>query len=482
VNRFNPSNWPIVGKVPLVVALLMSIVSAIVSNQVLTRMAQAQGEQLKQLASAYLDGLSSALTPAVLRQDVWEIFDQLDRSQSQYASLKVKWSLVAGQNDQVLAASDPIRFPIGSVVPTVTAQAAAPDQLSIDENNEVVRFSRELLFQERSIGLLVAEADVTELLAERQRVFWTLVWTNLLLTLGLAATGYFLVRRMIKPLRLLTDQFVAGQELGLKPLAETDVDGQTHEFRQLFNGYNKLVRAVAEREELSVKLAEEEKVASLGRLASGMAHEINNPLGGMFNALDAMRRHGDKPTVRETSIRLLDGGLSGIRDLVRSTLATYRSDQQLRTLTATDLDDLRLLVKPEAKRKKLHLKWEVETFENLNVPVSATRDAALNLLLNACAASEEGGLVGFHAHADQGELKLEISDTGPGLADHVREYIQRDGAGAVPLDRRSGLGLWIVKRLCDEMQASLSVGSTGPSGTTLKIAIPLNGASSQHAL
>ena len=480
--RFSPTNWPIVVRVPLVVALLMSFVSAIVSNQVLTRTAQAQAEQLKELASAYLDGLSSALAPAVLRQDVWEIFDQLDRSQSQYASLKVKWSLVAGQNNQVLAASDPVLFPIGSAVPTLTTQAATPDQLNFDDGDEVVRFSRELLFQEKSIGLLVAEADVTELLAERQRVFWTLIWTNLLLTLGLAAAGYVLIRRMIRPLRLLADQFVVGQEAGLKPLSSADVESQTDEFKQLFKGYNKLVQVVAEREELSVKLAEEEKVASLGRLASGMAHEINNPLGGMFNALDAIKRHGDKSSVRETSIRLLEGGLSGIRDLVRSTLATYRSDRQIRKLKMADLDDLRLLVKPEAKRKKLQLKWEIEAFESLSVPVSAARDAALNLLLNACAVSHEGGAIGFLARANDIELVLEVSDSGPGLEDHIREYIQREGAGAVPLDKRSGLGLWIVKRLCDEMKASLLVISTGESGTALRVVIPLNGVSSQHAI
>lgn len=56
------------------------------------------------------------------------------------------------------------------------------------------------------------------------------------------------------------------------------------EFAQLFKSYNSLVRSIRDREELSRRLAEEKRLSSLGRLASALAHEINNPLGGLFNA------------------------------------------------------------------------------------------------------------------------------------------------------------------------------------------------------
>ena len=112
--------------------------------------------------------------------------------------------------------------------------------------------------------------------------------------------------------------------------------------------------------------------------------------------------------------------IDGIRDLVRSTLASYRADQRPRDLTMADLDDLRLLVKPEAKRKRLKLEWKNEIAEAVHVPAVPVRDAVLNLLLNACASSAEDGSVKFHARIESGALIVDVSDQGAGLPAHVR--------------------------------------------------------------
>ncbi|MDO8353663.1 MAG: HAMP domain-containing sensor histidine kinase, partial [Aestuariivirga sp.] len=452
--------------------VLMFAVSAIVSNRVLARLEDSQEQNLQQLASAYLDGLSASLIPSVSRADVWEVFDTLDRSRERYKGLNVRWTIVTNAEGKILAASDPAKYPSDTVADQTTlAHFSGGKEVTLDAGNATAFLMRPLSYQDREIGKIYAEAHIGTLLQERRDVFRTLLITNLLLTLLLATVGYLAIRRMIRPVRIMSFHLDQASQGKIELIPGSVVTRQSSEFRRLFSRYNILSQAVSEREFLAVQLAEEEKVASLGRLASGMAHEINNPLGGMFNALDALKKHGTREQVRMTSIRLLEQGLTGIRDLVRSTLASYRADQRPRDLTMVDLDDLRLLVKPEAKRKRLKLEWKNEITEAVHVPAVPVRDAVLNLLLNACASSAEDGSVKFHARIESGALIVDVTDKGSGLPAHIREYLERDGAGSVPLDKRSGLGLWIVKRLCDEMNGKLIVVKSSAMGTTIRLVV-----------
>ena len=88
----------------------MLAVSAVITNRVLARLGDNQEQNLEQLASAYLDGLSASLIPSVFREDVWEVFDTLDRSRERYKGLNVKWTIVTNADGKILAASDPTEF------------------------------------------------------------------------------------------------------------------------------------------------------------------------------------------------------------------------------------------------------------------------------------------------------------------------------------------------------------------------------------
>ena len=98
---------PMAVKIPLVVTVFMAAVAAFVSERVLTRFQEAQTKHLGDLAAIYLDGLASSLVDPVVREDVWEAFDIVDRARQTHAGLKLTETVVALADGRVLASSDP---------------------------------------------------------------------------------------------------------------------------------------------------------------------------------------------------------------------------------------------------------------------------------------------------------------------------------------------------------------------------------------
>ncbi|MEQ1524018.1 MAG: sensor histidine kinase, partial [Aestuariivirga sp.] len=205
VSRLNPLTWPLSFKVPLLVAVLMFTVSAIITNRVLARLEENQEQHLEQLASAYLDGLSASLIPSVFRGDVWEVFDTLDRSRERYRGLNVRWTIVTNAEGKILAASDPAKFPSDTVAEKeVLAHFTDDREVILNEDKATAFLLRPLPYQDREIGKIYAEADIGALLQERSDVLRTLLITNLLLTLVLAIVGYLAVLRMMRPVRIMS--------------------------------------------------------------------------------------------------------------------------------------------------------------------------------------------------------------------------------------------------------------------------------------
>ena len=203
-----------------------------------------------------------------------------------------------------------------------------------------------------------------------------------------------------------------------------------------------------------------------------MAHEINNPLGGLFNALDTLKEHGERSEVRRRTIGLIERGLRGIRDVVRTALVTYRVDRDTGVLKAADVDDLKLLIEPEIRRKTLTIHWANGGYDDLSIPPSGVRQVILNLRLNACQAAPLGGEVSFQARVEGPFFILTVGDTGPGLPHIAREVLlARDDK--VPMARGTGLGLWMVRRLVNELRGAIAVTASKPAGTSIRVTIPL---------
>lgn len=463
---------PLTLRVPVVVAGLMILVSVIVSERALSRFDATQARHFVELGNAYLDGLTPALVPAVVREDAWEVFDVLDRSRGLYRGLELIETVVVSSDGRVIAASDPRQTPVGSffyIKPNV-ADATASTRLVV--KGEVAHFQRELLQRGIPVGILHASVATNALKAERDAILWALILGNAAVTIGLSVLGYIAIRRMVLPLRTLSQRFATGSA---RPFAPTDMP-HDNETAQLYEGYNRLLISLESRERLTRRLAEKERLAAMGQLASGMAHEINNPLGGLTTALETLETHGNQPEIRNRIVSLLRRGLEDIGRVVRSTLAAHRGATDTRALTSTDLDDLRVLMTPEINLRGQTLGWNAQFDTLINVPAGPVRQALLNLLLNASHASPPGGAIHFKAETEAGLLNLTVEDSGPGMPEVLAVYLSTDSNGEAPTRSGPHLGLWLVRSISNEINARVEVSRSALGGTRIEMYVPVGGA------
>ncbi|NJO31960.1 MAG: HAMP domain-containing histidine kinase [Rhodospirillales bacterium] len=394
--RLITSRIPLTIQVPLIVVALTILVAVVISQVVLQRLAKEQSASLASLSSAFMDGLTTAVTPGLLTRDSWETFDALDRARQQYEAVHAVFNVVLLPSGEVLAASDPTRFPIGSALPADLMERVLDSAgLVIDEDQGRAWLARGVVQEGFKIGTVLSEMDISSLLEVRREVLITLLLVNSGLTIVFGAGGYLLVRRMIVPVSTIGEKLSAAAQGRLDPIDDRVIDVSSREHAALYKQFNAMVRAQAEREAMAAELAKQEQLAMLGRLASSMAHEVNNPLGGLMNAVDTLDAHGDEPTTRHRVIDLLRRGLRGIQQVVRAALVTYKTEHHARHLTHADLQDLRFLIQHETGAKKLQLDWSNELPDVLEVDASPIRQIVLNLLLNACHASPEGAIVTF---------------------------------------------------------------------------------------
>lgn len=436
--------WPITIRVAVATAVLMVLLGLAASQQVLSTLGRLQDARLQEYARLHVEGLAVALGPFALHKDVWEVYDTLDRARANASGERILFTVVADDRGRVLAATDPARAPVDSEVAAFAQDAVPVGEVTASNGNSVVRVMAPLSVQGRDVGQIVTELDVSDLVAQRRNAALALLAGNALATLILVLAGYFVMARMLKPVELLAHHM--GEAGGTPhPIPEAAIPRSDSVLTRLLRNFNDMAGAIDARTVAERRLAERERFVSLGRLSSSLAHEINNPLGGLLNATDTIRTYADRPDVVRQSADLVDRGLRHLRDVSRVILEENRLDRSGRPLSRSDFEDLRLLFEPETTRRGQRLDWKIAGKDDtlLGLPSAPVRQIALNLLLNASSAAPDGGAVSFDVHEDGEGLQLVVTDDGPGLSEAARARLMSEA----PVEPGGGVGLRLVRDL-----------------------------------
>lgn len=460
---------PLTARVPLIAAVLMIVLGMVASQQVLATLNRVQQSRVREIAQLHVEALSVALGPLVLRDDVWEVYDTLSRAAGNTDGRRMVFTAVADETGRVMAATEPARAPLDSPISDLARGAERPDDLTLIDDALTVRLVAPLVYQGREVGSILTELDVSDLAAARRAAGRLLLLGNAAATGILALLGYLVMRRMLRPVARLARRMDETADR-LEPVPGDEIPSGDPELARLMQTYNRMAESVEAKRETERRLAERERFVSLGRLSSSLAHEINNPLGGLLNAADTIYEYADRPQVVRQSAQLLTRGLNHLRDVSRAALDQNRVDRSGAVLRMHDFEDLRLLVGPEVNRQAQRLDWSVTAGEEALAGLAAgpVRQIALNLLINATEAAGKGGAVRLDVSVADRTLHIAIADDGPGLSPDARSRL----LSSDPLPPGGGVGLRLVHDLVAELGGAVTVERDG-GWTVIDVRLPL---------
>lgn len=226
------------------------------------------------------------------------------------------------------------------------------------------------------------------------------------------------------------------------------------EIGQLGTSFQQMLRELDEKERLESGMLASERLAAVGRLAAGVAHEINNPLGGMLNALNTFRRYSQTDDLGRETFDLIERGLQQIRETVSALLV--EANPRSHSLSPKDINDVRMLLLADVSRKQIRLVWDNLLSSDIALPSTPIRQVLINLSLNAVQASPVGGLVHCSVESKQGLLCLCVINDGPSISRECMmslfEPFSENATG-------NGLGLWVTYQLVHQLEGNIEVKS-----------------------
>jgi len=256
------------------------------------------------------------------------------------------------------------------------------------------------------------------------------------------------------------------------------------EIQGLMDGLEKTVEErTAALRETQAQLVNAAKLASLGRLAASIAHEINNPLAGILTFSRLMLRELEEgapaPEERERylkNLRLIERETQRCTTIVRNLLDFAR--QRPLTLSESDanavIDEALSLVGHQIELKGIELDRHPGQLPLIKVDFGQIRQAFVNVILNACDAMEAGGRLTIRtAPTDVGGVEVEFTDTGSGISEENLSHIFDPFFSTKA--KGTGLGLSVVYGIVERHGGSLDVQSRPGEGTTIRIRLPRQG-------
>jgi signal transduction histidine kinase len=290
----------------------------------------------------------------------------------------------------------------------------------------------------------------------------------------------FLTKRTLEPIPpivAMCKKIIAGDltaRVGIRPGGEMGV---------LCEAVDRMADAVSQREAMlqqttRQQLGQSEKLASIGRLAAGIAHEINNPLTGVLTFAHLLKEREDTPPGSRGDLDVIIRETTRVREIVRGLLDFAR--QSAPAKEQLDINDVIRRTMQLLRSQKDFRKITIEESLDDKLPrllgdKNQLQQVFLNLSLNALEAMPEGGLLRVETNVEHDRIRIVFADTGIGIKEQDLEQIFDPFFTTKPVGKGTGLGLSVSYGTIQQHGGSIEVESEEGRGTLFTILLPLNG-------
>ena len=361
-------------------------------------------------------------------------------------------------------------------------RAAALDLLHENDRRTILDAMLETERQQRSL----AAAEISR--AAAQGLWWSGLGALLLVAGGLLAAFSRRVGRPLSRLERGLEDVAAGSGRRLDPEAAGALSGTVRAFNQMadtLDGVRRdltrqvdrktaaLAAALTEQRELQDRLIRQEKMAALGTLAGGVAHEFNNLMGGIRGCVDEQLEDAADEEARENLLvirRAADRGRAIVDGLLRFSQAAHRSPEIL-DLAAAAREAVAL-----ASRQALHREVTVQAIGDEPCPVlgdpTEIHQVILNLVQNAVQSSPAGTGVEVETRCSRERVTLEVRDRGSGVPDAIADRVFEPFFTTREREGGTGLGLAISHGIVQALGGELGFRRRVGGGTTFALVLP----------
>ena len=480
--HFNPLRT-IQGKFTLYLSTFVIVIMSGLSFWTISREKKLMENGIIREGIALVESLAISCTNTMLYEEVGLVDESglLDNYISDLMKkndLDIRYAMILNPQGEVIAHGS--RAEVGNIYRDSVTQRAlsAKDTLRQYPSPDLLDIATPLAIASKRWGTLRIGISLEYLRNEISLLVWRYVLFTALFIIAAIAINGILFGLITKPLKSLAEEMDSMR-------FQEDVSGlsvnRRDEIAIIQQSFYRMVKNLKadeeERERTRKNLFFTEKMVAIGKLTAGLAHEINNPLGGILNCIYHFKKRGQSTEQRQEYLDLMEEGVRRIQRRVTNLLEYARNPSLERS--ATDFRALmtRTLALLDYQIKKNRISVEEEIAEALPL-VEIDKDqmgqVLLNILLNAVQAMPDGGVLRVNALVAAERLVVTVSDTGEGIPAEILSKVfdpffttKKEGQG-------TGLGLWLSQKIIEQHGGTIHVTSREKQGATVEIIIPLS--------